>query len=138
MNKSPRIYGSRWDRERLIFLRTHPLCVMCHEQGRVTAATVVDHIIPHKLKEALNSGNAEAIAKAQKLFWSRKNWQGLCKQHHDSTKQRMEKRGVVVGCDENGIPLDRASHCVQTITILICVAAMKEEGGLKVHSFVPA
>ncbi|EEH5705095.1 HNH endonuclease, partial [Salmonella enterica subsp. enterica serovar Bareilly] len=23
---------------------------------------------------------------------------------------RMEKRGVVVGCDENGIPLDRASH----------------------------
>ncbi|MGL0121564.1 HNH endonuclease, partial [Salmonella enterica subsp. enterica] len=27
-----------------------------------------------------------------------------------STKQRMEKRGVVVGCDENGIPLDRASH----------------------------
>ncbi|ENZ4066159.1 HNH endonuclease, partial [Salmonella enterica subsp. enterica serovar Muenster] len=28
MNKSPRIYGSRWDRERLIFLRTHPLCVM--------------------------------------------------------------------------------------------------------------
>lgn len=100
MNKSPRIYGSKWDRERLLFLRTHPLCAMCHEQGRVTAATVVDHIIPHKLKEALNSGNAEAIAKAQKLFWSRKNWQGLCKQHHDSTKQRMEKRGVVVGCDE--------------------------------------
>ncbi|EII5343109.1 HNH endonuclease [Salmonella enterica] len=110
MNKSPRIYGSKWDRERLIFLRAHPLCAMCHEQGRVTAAMVVDHIIPHKLKEALKSGNVEAIAKAQKLFWSRKNWQGLCKQHHDSTKQRMEKRGVVVGCDENGIPLDRASH----------------------------
>ncbi len=110
VKKEPRIYGSKWDRERLLFLRTHPLCAMCHEQGRVTAATVVDHIIPHKLKEALNSGNAEAIAKAQKLFWSRKNWQGLCKQHHDSTKQRIEKRGVVVGCDENGIPLDRASH----------------------------
>ncbi|MGL3376986.1 HNH endonuclease, partial [Salmonella enterica] len=26
MNKSPRIYGSKWDRERLLFLRTHPLC----------------------------------------------------------------------------------------------------------------
>ncbi|MFW8092273.1 HNH endonuclease, partial [Klebsiella pneumoniae] len=52
-NKSsePRIYGSKWDRERLIFLRAHPLCIMCQEQGRVTAATVVDHIIPHKLKE---------------------------------------------------------------------------------------
>jgi len=83
---------------------------MCQEQGRVTAATVVDHIIPHKLKEALRSGDSQAIAKAQKLFWSRKNWQGLCKQHHDSTKQRMEKRGTVIGCDENGIPLDPNSH----------------------------
>ncbi|WP_142383839.1 HNH endonuclease, partial [Klebsiella variicola] len=55
MNKDPRIYGSKWDRERLIFLRAHPLCVMCQEQSRVTAATVVDHIIPHKLKEALRS-----------------------------------------------------------------------------------
>ncbi|AMR17050.1 TPA: HNH endonuclease [Klebsiella pneumoniae] len=110
MNKDPRIYGSKWDRERLIFLRAHPLCIMCQEQSRVTAATVVDHIIPHKLKEALRSGDSQAIAKAQKLFWSRKNWQGLCKQHHDSTKQRMEKRGAVIGCDENGMPLDPASH----------------------------
>lgn len=65
MNKEPRIYGSKWDRERLIFIRAHPLCVMCQEQGRVTAATVVDHIIPHKLKEALRSGDSQAIAKAQ-------------------------------------------------------------------------
>lgn len=57
-NSEPRIYGSKWERERLIFLRSHPLCVMCHEQGRVTAATVVDHIIPHKLKEALRSGDS--------------------------------------------------------------------------------
>ena len=111
MNKDPRIYGSKWDCERLILLSAHPLCVMCNEQSRVTAATVVDHIIPHKLKEALRSGDSQEIAKAQKLFWSRKNWQGLCKQHHDSTKQRMEKRGgAVIGCDENGMPLDPASH----------------------------
>ncbi|EPJ5022247.1 HNH endonuclease, partial [Klebsiella pneumoniae] len=42
MIKEPRIYGSKWDRERLTFLRAHPLCVMCQEQSRVTAATVVD------------------------------------------------------------------------------------------------
>lgn len=81
-----------------------PLVRHVPEQGRVTAATVVDHIIPHKLKEALRSGDSQEIAKAQKLFWSRKNWQGLCKQHHDSTKQRMEKRGTVIGCDESGMP----------------------------------
>ena len=90
MNNEPRIYGSKWDRARLVFLKAHPLCVMCQEQGRVTAATVVDHITPHKLKEALRSCDRDAIAKAQKLFWSQRNWQGLCKQHHDSTKQRIE------------------------------------------------
>lgn len=88
----------------------HILSVLCADQGRVAAATVVDHIIPHKLKEALRSGDADAISKAQKLFWSRSNWQGLCKQHHDSTKQRMEKRGTIIGCDESGLPLDPTSH----------------------------
>lgn len=108
--KEPRIYGSRWDKARLSFLRSHPLCVMCQQQGRIEAAVVVDHIEPHKLKDALKSGDHLAISKAQKLFWDRGNWQGLCKQHHDSTKQRMEKRGTAIGCDANGLPLDRSSH----------------------------
>ncbi|EMA1799432.1 HNH endonuclease [Cronobacter turicensis] len=108
--KEPRIYGSRWDKARLTFLRANPLCVMCHRQGRAVPATVVDHIKPHKLKEALNGGNPQEIAKAQKLFWDKANWQPLCKQHHDSTKQRIEKRGHVIGCDENGMPLDPSSH----------------------------
>lgn len=106
----PRIYNSRWDKARLSFLKSHPLCVMCHRQGRAVAAAVVDHIKPHRLKEAINCGKQEEIAKAQKLFWDKANWQPLCKQHHDSTKQREEKRGHVIGCDENGMPLDPSSH----------------------------
>jgi 5-methylcytosine-specific restriction enzyme A len=106
----PRIYNSRWDKARQSFLKSHPLCVMCHRQGRAVAATVVDHIKPHRLKEAINGGKQEEIAKAQKLFWDKTNWQPLCKQHHDSTKQREEKRGHVIGCDENGMPLDPSSH----------------------------
>ncbi|EAW9501444.1 HNH endonuclease, partial [Salmonella enterica] len=47
MKKEPRIYGSKWDKARLVFLRDHPLCVMCQEQERVVLATVVDHIRPH-------------------------------------------------------------------------------------------
>jgi 5-methylcytosine-specific restriction protein A len=39
------------------------------KDGKVTPATVVDHIIPHK-------GNHE-------LFWDAKNHQPLCKRHHD-------------------------------------------------------
>lgn len=108
--KEPRIYGSKWDRARIAFLRANPLCVMCHQQGRLEAATVVDHIEPHRLKEALTSGDSQRITKSQKLFWDQKNWQGLCKRHHDSTKQRMEKRGRAVGCGEDGIPFGANQH----------------------------
>lgn len=70
-------YDSRWDKARRTFLSRHPLCVMCEREGRVTAATVVDHIIPHR-------GD-------QKLFWDTGNWQSLCKPHHDRDKQRHDR-----------------------------------------------
>lgn len=47
----------------------NPLCVSCMAVDRVTSATVVDHIEPHQ-------GDSS-------LFWSRSNWQALCKLHHD-------------------------------------------------------
>lgn len=61
-------YDSKWRNARLGFLRKHPLCVHCHAEGKVGVATEVDHIVPHR-------GD-------KKLFWDRKNWQGLCKPHH--------------------------------------------------------
>jgi 5-methylcytosine-specific restriction protein A len=70
-------YNHRWDKARATFLRHHPLCRMCERESRVTAATVVDHVVPHR-------GD-------QVLFWDTGNWQPLCKQHHDSTKQRDER-----------------------------------------------
>ena len=85
-------YTRAWEKAREGHLRHEPLCRMCKQQGRVTAASVVDHIKPHK-------GD-------RRLFWDRSNWQSLCKPHHDSTKQRMEKKGVVLGCDVDGQPLD--------------------------------
>ena len=108
--KGLRVYGSKWDRARKEFLQLHPLCAMCKEQGVISAAAVVDHIVPHRLKLAIHSGNREEIAKAQKLFWDRKNWQGLCTSHHSSTKQRMEKRGHAIGCDEDGLPIGANKH----------------------------
>lgn len=87
-------YDSRWDKARRTFLAEHPLCVMCEREGRVTPATVVDHIKPHR-------GD-------QDLFWDRANWQPLCKAHHDSAKQREEARGHAQGCDVSGRPIDPA------------------------------
>ena len=94
MSKSP--YNARWQKARATWLRRHPLCVMCEQQGRVTAATVVDHIVPFR------DGGSE--------FWDTANWQSLCKRHHDSKTSTQDggfgRVGVVRGCDVNGLPLD--------------------------------
>ena len=62
-------YGAKWQRERRKFLESNPFCVKCYEEGHITMATVVDHIVPHR-------GD-------QKLFWDRSNWQPLCEHHHN-------------------------------------------------------
>ncbi|MDQ3275180.1 MAG: HNH endonuclease, partial [Actinomycetota bacterium] len=88
-------YGPKWRRARAEFLRAHPLCRLCRQARRTTGATVVDHIIPHR-------GDP-------KLFWSRSNWQALCKDCHDGAKSASERSGGVLrGCDEEGNPLDPA------------------------------
>lgn len=76
-----------WKKIRARQLKFEPLCRFCKKDGYITPATVCDHIIPHK-------GNME-------LFFNGP-FQSLCKKHHDSTKQRLEKSGEF-GCDENGI-----------------------------------
>lgn len=65
---STRGYGSKWRRESREFLRRNPLCADCLDENIVTAASVVDHIVPHR-------GD-------MKLFWKRSNWRALCDTHH--------------------------------------------------------
>jgi 5-methylcytosine-specific restriction enzyme A len=84
-------YGHRWRKARLQHLTQHPLCVMCLKQGKRTRATVVDHIKPHRGDRV--------------LFWSMDNWQSLCEQHHNSTKQAQDLTGVVAGVDAEGRPI---------------------------------
>ena len=78
-NKSStqRGYGYKWQKARERFLKKNPLCVYCQRDDRVTAANVVDHIVPHR-------GD-------QKLFWRESNWQALCSSCHSSVKQREEQ-----------------------------------------------
>lgn len=68
-NASNRGYDSRWRKARNRYLKANPLCIHCKEQGKLTRATVVDHIRPHR-------GD-------KKLFWDESNWQPLCKKCHD-------------------------------------------------------
>lgn len=71
---------SRWRKLRLLHLASEPLCRMCKQTGRLTPATVVDHIKAHKGDET--------------LFWDQGNWQSLCAHHHNSDAQRIEKGGT--------------------------------------------
>ena len=85
-------YGARWQRTSAGYLRSHPLCKLCADVGLTTAATVVDHIVPHR-------GDMT-------LFWNPTNWQPCCTPCHNSVKKRQEQSGVVAGCGVDGMPLD--------------------------------
>ena len=95
-NSAARGYGHAWRVARAAFLADHPLCVMCMQAGRVVAASVVDHIQPHRGDMA--------------LFWDRSNWQPLCAHHHSAAKQREERTGIAQGCDASGTPLQPGAH----------------------------
>jgi 5-methylcytosine-specific restriction protein A len=77
MTSGDRGYTDAWRKARSAWLQEHPLCVYCAEAGKVTGATLVDHIEPHR-------GNMA-------LFWKRSNWQSLCTGCHSGRKQREER-----------------------------------------------
>jgi 5-methylcytosine-specific restriction protein A len=54
-------------------------------------ATIVDHVIPHK-------GDEKAFFEGE--------LQSLCKRHHDSDKQQIEKSGFSKGFNDLGEPND--------------------------------
>lgn len=72
-------YNYKWQQARERFLKANPLCCYCYRNERVSIATIVDHIIPHRGDQA--------------LFWDESNWQPLCKPCHDSVKAKEEGRG---------------------------------------------
>jgi 5-methylcytosine-specific restriction enzyme A len=72
-------YGARWRCARAAYLARNPLCVRCQAQERIWAATVVDHVVPHR-------GD-------KRLFWDEGNWAALCKPCHDAKTAREGRWG---------------------------------------------
>lgn len=67
-----------WQQLRKQVLNHQPLCVECLKVKRITPATVVDHIKPHKGDE--------------KLFYDINNLQPLCKSCHDRKTAKEDGR----------------------------------------------
>jgi 5-methylcytosine-specific restriction protein A len=80
-----------WSQRRVLQLLERPLCEDCARRGRTTAATVADHVEPHK-------GDPDRFFHGA--------LQSLCKPCHDIHKQSFERTGRMRGCDEDGRPLD--------------------------------
>jgi 5-methylcytosine-specific restriction enzyme A len=97
-------YDAQWDREALAYRSAHPLCLGCQAVGRVAAAALVDHIVPHKGDPA--------------LMWNPDNRQPSCTPHHDIVKQRLEvlfSQGKVSADD---LRLDSAKAIELTLDLL--------------------
>lgn len=72
-------------------LAAFPLCVFCLARELTRAATVADHVTPHR-------GDDD-------LFWNGP-LQSLCKRCHDKRKQLEEIHGHTFELDLSGWPLD--------------------------------
>lgn len=95
MSQWAHLYNARsWRKRRAEQMRAEPLCRYCKRLGRITAATIADHIEPHR---------GDLIKFAGPL-------QSLCKPCHDSVKAREEGGSGVLGCDAAGRPLDASHH----------------------------
>ena len=66
--------SQRWRDTRAGVLRSQPLCVLCQAEGRVTAATEVDHVVP--------------LVERFDLAFVRTNLQPLCEPCHDAKSAR--------------------------------------------------
>jgi 5-methylcytosine-specific restriction protein A len=84
-------WTARWKRLRSRQLSAKPLCTMCQAAGKLTPATVADHIKDHKGDVA--------------LFFDPANLQSLCATHHNSTKQRIEGGRKLSAIGADGWPI---------------------------------
>ena len=77
-SSAARGYGAEWRKASRQFLRENPLCAECMKAGKLRAAKVTDHIVPHK---------GDML-----LFWDRSNWRALCWRCHSRKTAKEDGR----------------------------------------------
>ena len=79
------IHTVRWLHLRRDKLSAHPLCEMCYEQGRLTPATEVHHIIPVE--------NGLTLTEKERLMYDPTNLRALCHGCHVRVHTEMGRCG---------------------------------------------
>ncbi len=92
-------YTTEWDKFARAFLASNPLCQYCATQGRVSAAELVDHIVPHRGDAALFWPDTPG----QEMTW----FAPCCKTCHDGPKQRAEVYAAKTGQDVRQVLIRR-------------------------------
>ena len=89
---------SAWQQARERHKRNNPLCVPCMAAGRVVAADLVHHTVPHHNDPA--------------IFWREEWWESRCTRCHGDAvgPERTGSREVYAGCSLDGTPLDSRHH----------------------------
>ena len=89
---NPWYHTSLWRKIRLDQLNREPLCAIHLRRNREVSASVVDHKVP--------------FGDSWEMFINPNNLQSLCHKCHISAKQLQQNKGILPGCDVNGLPLD--------------------------------
>lgn len=87
------LHSAAWKRLRAQVLAEEPLCRWCLARGLYVASTDVDHI--KDSREDYSDDNR------------RENLTALCHECHSLKTARSMGKSVTLGCDVNGLPLDR-------------------------------
>jgi 5-methylcytosine-specific restriction protein A len=87
-----RWYGLQsWRNRALQQLRKQPCCEACLRGGRIEAAELADHVVPHR---------------GDRRLFDEGELQSLCRHCHASPKQSDEVRGYSREVGEDGWPID--------------------------------
>jgi 5-methylcytosine-specific restriction endonuclease McrA len=80
-----------WQRRRKLQLIEHPLCKFCLASGKVTAATIADHVEPHR---------------GDRTKFMTGALQSLCQPCHKGRKAQVETQGYADDIGVDGAPID--------------------------------
>ena len=89
---------ARWTKRRRHQLAAEPLCQPCLERGRVTPATVADHVT--RWRGTQNEIDAFTLTPLV----------SMCPSCHSGLKQQYEKRGYSTEIGPDGLPCDKTNH----------------------------